>query len=222
MKNNFQKSIENQANLISENTADKNHEISKENGELKSNRLNNIDKRDNIVKRDRICRFYLKGKCKHGLKGKNCEFHHPKACPKLMKHGNKTPRGCNAGSKCDDYHPRMCASSIKLAECYNDSCSYAHVKGTKRKSLSKLDNNKNRKNTESKDFLKVLDNFKLEMMNIVETKLKQYYQLPMFTQPNNQMFPPPAPTNMQVTNARDQQFGRTILQTHHPRWLHQH
>ena len=27
-----------------------------------------------------ICRFYMKGKCKHGLKGRDCQYIHPKAC----------------------------------------------------------------------------------------------------------------------------------------------
>ena len=63
-----------------------------------------------LSEQDKLCRFYQKGKCKHGLRGKNYQYQHPKACTKLMKYGNKNPRGCSAGSKCLDYHPRLCAS----------------------------------------------------------------------------------------------------------------
>ena len=41
-----------------------------------------------------VCRFYKKGRCKHGLHGRNCIYYHPKACSKLLKFGNKVPKGC--------------------------------------------------------------------------------------------------------------------------------
>ena len=44
-----------------------------------------------------VCKHYKKGNCKHGRKGINCEYSHPKPCSKLMKHGNKGPRGCKKG-----------------------------------------------------------------------------------------------------------------------------
>ena len=59
----------------------------------------------------KVCRFYQQGNCKHGRKGLDCPFDHPKACRKLLKYGNKGT-GCKDGSKCINFHPRMCSNSI--------------------------------------------------------------------------------------------------------------
>ena len=80
----------------------------------------------------KLCRFYVKGTCTHGVSGKNCAFAHPKACPKLLKHGTKAPRGCNLGKRCAMFHPKMCSSSIAKAECLKKDCKLKHVQGTKR------------------------------------------------------------------------------------------
>ena len=36
----------------------------------------------------KICPFYTKGTCRHGLSGKGCPNEHPKPCKKLIQHGN--------------------------------------------------------------------------------------------------------------------------------------
>lgn len=108
---------------------------------------------------DQICRFYIKGKCKYGLKGRDCQFIHPKPCTKLLKYGNKQPRGCNLGTKCQSFHPRMCSSSITRGECFNLDCKFTHVKGTKRHQKKQ-----NNRNDEPQDFLAILDNFDTEII----------------------------------------------------------
>ena len=156
MRNKRQKDLQNEATLISEDTSDKPLE-----SDLTSTQ-------NSTTSNSAICNFYKKGKCKHGIKGKNCHYNHPKACTKLMRYGNKQPKGCNAGSTCTDFHPRMCSSSIKFGKCFNDTCPYVHVKGTKRKPPI-TDNSSNHESV----FLKILDNFRLEMISIINEKLKQ-------------------------------------------------
>ena len=34
-----------------------------------------------------VCRFYLQKSCKHGSKGTNCNYRHPKLCYKLIRNG---------------------------------------------------------------------------------------------------------------------------------------
>ena len=154
-----------------------------------------------------VCRFYKKGTCKHGIKGKNCPFVHPKACQKLLKNGNKGPKGCKDGIRCKFFHPRMCSTSIQRGECFDVACSYAHVKGTKRKQIPKKTESK----SESEDFLRIMDNFKSEIMGILQEKFKtNTYHLPPphpIQQPTN-MF---QPTNfLQPTMIRNQPFPHSI------------
>ena len=142
--------------------------------------------------RSTICKHYRKGTCKYGRKGTGCLYDHPKPCKKLMRHGNKAPRGCINGGRCSDYHPRMCAMSIKKGECFAPNCQYVHVKGTKRKKetsnktttkpvYSNLNEknqnhinkpkNQNHINDPNQDFLKVIHNFKIEIINTMEERI---------------------------------------------------
>ena len=140
-----QRDTENDAKLSSENTTNK----------------------DNFSDETPVCNFYKKGKCKHGIKGKNCQFKHPKACTKLLKHGNRSPKGCSAGTKCAMFHPRMCSSSIRKGECFNLDCTFTHVKGTKRNPFNNQSNN----TKQTQDFLKILDNFRTEMIAMISNNL---------------------------------------------------
>ena len=80
------------------------------------------------------CRFYMRGKCRHGIKGTGCKFLHPKPCPKLMKHGTRANGGCAKGNNCTDFHPKMCAMSLTKGECFDPSCDLSMLKepGAKR------------------------------------------------------------------------------------------
>ena len=133
----------------------------------------------------KICRFYKRGNCKYGRKGEECPFDHPLACRKLLSHGNKGPRGCTLGSNCDKYHPRMCAASITKGECFNNHCNFTHVKGTKRSSPTQnqpaadfgnplLDRSTSQNHAHPQNnFLELLHNFREDIMNIINTKLRQ-------------------------------------------------
>lgn len=79
-----------------------------------------------------ICKFFLKGSCKHGLRGRGCNYFHPKKCKKFMEHGTRQPRGCNLGKSCKDFHPKMCLGSLRKGECFSESCHLNHIKGTQR------------------------------------------------------------------------------------------
>lgn len=90
---------------------------------------------EKIDKSTHVCKHYKNNQCKFGISGKDCPFLHPKRCSKLMNHGTRSDRGCNLGAKCKDFHPKMCPMSISKSECYDQSCSLCHVKGTKRKRM---------------------------------------------------------------------------------------
>ena len=96
-----------------------------------------------------------------------------------MKFGNKGVEGCKKGIKCPNFHPRMCTSSFRQVECLNESCTFAHVKGTKWKASYSKDNQNNtlHKTTKTpnfqnkeKDFLTILEKLKSDIL------LQEIYQ----------------------------------------------
>ena len=123
-------------------------------------------------KKSQICKFYKNGTCKHGLKGKECNYTHPKMCRNFTQHGTKQPRGCNLGIKCKDFHPKMCFDSLRKGECFSESCRFAHVKGTKRqpptvKSSVKHNNNQSKNDMSGPGHF--LDMIRLLKEEILET-----------------------------------------------------
>ena len=148
----------------------------------------------------KICRFFQKNTCRHGITGKGCKFYHPKPCNKLLKHGTRTPHGCTLGkNKCENFHPKMCPSSLSKGECITTNCRLQHVRGTKfpmkespqnsgseapnqahqNRRDKKQDPKKSTKRTDtpassppsSNDFLESLRLLKLEMMEAMDLKL---------------------------------------------------
>ena len=96
------------------------------------------NKQDEIISDDKmhqkkICSFYRKGNCKHGLRGNGCNYHHPPMCKKFINHGTRNPKGCNLGKNCENFHPKICSSSLTKSECFIHDCKFRHIKGTKRK-----------------------------------------------------------------------------------------
>ena len=81
----------------------------------------------------KICRFFERGICRYGmsgtLKGK-CKFSHPAICRKVLNHGTRGKFGCKGD--CNKWHPRLCYTALNKKECYNSSCTFWHIKGTKR------------------------------------------------------------------------------------------
>ena len=93
---------------------------------------NHKDATSSSEKSAAICRYFRRGTCRHGLRGTECKFTHPQMCRKYLQHGTRQPTGCNLGKRCKFFHPLMCMDSLRKSECYNDDCTYHHVKGTRR------------------------------------------------------------------------------------------
>ena len=76
-----------------------------------------------------ICKFYVKGKCRHN---ENCRFEHPKICYKFRSFGLKenNEKGCE-NKNCNFLHPNACRDSIKTKTCTRQDCRFYHLKGTK-------------------------------------------------------------------------------------------
>ena len=79
-----------------------------------------------------ICALYYEGKCPHGMRGRNCEFEHPKKCKYYCDYGNEYPRGCRRGRKCWYFHPKLCQNSLQMKACLNRSCTFQHLLDTRR------------------------------------------------------------------------------------------
>ena len=82
---------------------------------------------------ERVCRYYKRKACRHGLNGKTgqgCKFAHPKMCFKFIKNASHKVGGCTKGKKCQFYHPPLCSTSVARRECSNEKCKYMHLKGT--------------------------------------------------------------------------------------------
>ena len=104
---------------------------------------NNEKKSANTGKVDKICLFYRKNKCRHGMKGAECRFYHPAKCPKYISHGSRGPHGCTKGEDCSFFHPTLCRFSLKKKECFDENCKYQHLKGTQRKPTHRPQNERN-------------------------------------------------------------------------------
>ena len=174
----------------------------------------------------KLCKFYKRGNCKFGRKGLHCPFDHPKACRKLLQHGNKGANGCKDGNKCINFHPKMCPDSIKNRTCFDLQCNLVHVKGTQRKRIINQNNlnneqffetnetklqkavNKNQ-NNENLNFLEIIQNFKKEIFEQLESKLANLVHIQTQHQ-LNQIHHPHQP----------QQFQTNITQSH-PRNINQ-
>ena len=137
-----------------------------------------------------VCSFYRGGTCKYGSSGRGCPKDHPKPCKKLLQHGNKTPNGCTLGrARCEKFHPKMCNASLTKGLCYETNCNLRHVAGTRKNKPE--DNNeglgrykKDTRNTkpkqmenrsgDSRSFLDVIQQLKVDMMEAMDTKIAQY------------------------------------------------
>ena len=131
-----------------------------------------------------ICIFFKKGQCKHGISGKGCKHRHPQPCKKLIRHGARAPNGCTLGrSRCDKFHPNMCPASMSKGECTDSFCKLWHVSGTRKSHKNKTTTSGHQMGAKSpianltsakenpNDFLGLLQSWKLEMMQAMDTKL---------------------------------------------------
>ena len=144
-----------------------------------------------------ICPFHKRGQCKHGPAGGGCDRRHPQPCKKLMRYGANLVNGCTKGrSKCEDWHPSMCPSSMTKGECMDTSCKHWHVAGTKRANRRRNiasdqqagTKNQMARNTPKKkdasDFLSLLQTWKTEMMQAMDTKIEMALKASANSQPS--------------------------------------
>ena len=136
-----------------------------------------------LQKSSTMCRYFQKSSCRHGIKGENCKFSHPPLCKKYLQHGTRNPRGCNLGKACQHFHPQMCMSSLRKGECFNQTCKFRHVKGTKRiqnKYTPRANNTEQGNNlvtpnptttNQQPHFLEVIRLLKAEIMSSIDSKL---------------------------------------------------
>ena len=97
-----------------ESNSKKDTEGDKDDGKKKSN-----EKIKDNEKKDKTCIHYIMRKCKHGRKGEDCEYGHPKLCFSFM---NKGKKGCEKDD-CEYHHPNMCKYDT---ECKNEKCRFLH------------------------------------------------------------------------------------------------
>ena len=82
----------------------------------------------------RICKFYIRGKCKFGstgTRGGTCRFEHPEPCKPFSQHG-ATSRGCQ-NDRCPLWHPPLCRRSTNYRKCFRQDCHFWHLRGTIRR-----------------------------------------------------------------------------------------
>ena len=85
-----------------------------------------------------ICEQYRRNNCPHGRKGldevdgKLCDKLHPKKCFPWCKAGSNAKHGCTKGRDCPFYHPILCRNSLRYRKCTNPSCTFTHLKFTRR------------------------------------------------------------------------------------------
>ena len=150
-----------------------------------------------------ICRFHKKNQCRHGPTGRGCKDQHPQPCKKLLHYGANQANGCTLGhARCDKWHPSMCPDSMTKCHCMTTSCNFWHVAGTKRTAsnvnmtgtrttASNMNTssghqpetkNQTAKRTSTKelpsDFLGLLQSWKVEMMEAMDTKLARTLKWP--------------------------------------------
>ena len=174
-------------------------------------------------KSDKVCRYYLKGTCKHGRKGASCLFAHPPYCNRLLTYGTHSSRGCNKGSECEFVHPKMCYKSLSKRQCFNENCPFFHIKGTKRK-IDQNNHNHNQHtpyngshnshppsnknevvddhsiiNTGSSDFLCAINVLRQDLLQALESRINSLVRLQQNPECNMNPYQA-APQNLQVAN----------------------
>lgn len=85
-----------------------------------------------------ICQPFIKGQCPKGLKGKGCQFSHPKQCKKFL-HGGRFSHGCT-NWKCPLMHPQMCSKSYIHGSCHTRNCKERHLQESPLEPLTKNQN----------------------------------------------------------------------------------
>ena len=86
------------------------------------------DPKDTKSKKSEVCSHYLRGRCKHGRIGGDCQWQHPKLCFAFIKNGD-----CKK-EVCEFLHPKLCRNSLKKEICENEAkCKFFHIKTCRKK-----------------------------------------------------------------------------------------
>ena len=176
-----------------------------------------------------VCPKYKLGTCPHGISGNRvhqdakCQYLHPKRCKAFCRNGPQHKFGCSRGTSCLKFHPILCTGSLSSKECYNESCTSTHLKGTKRKrhhSKPRRTNPRSNNNNNSKF------NKRTPPRNSSDTGTNNNMQPPPHTKPTSTTTPSEltflvntVQTMMQeiTTLKRDMiQSGHTLPSSHHP------
>lgn len=81
-----------------------------------------------IPPKKKVCKFFLRGKCKHGSDGKSnggCKFRHPQVCDDYANYGKFHVHGCDR-QNCDAWHPKICYEGVNTGTCNKRRCPYFH------------------------------------------------------------------------------------------------
>ena len=149
-------------------------------------RVHEIDLTRESEKSPKICSFFMKGKCKHGARGKECKFTHPPLCKKYMNYGNKDSRGCKGG--CNKLHPKLCPKSLTTKGCDRNCSYFYHAKRLAKSSLQptkpndvaknkRRNKHKNQSSTSksealsSSDFLEILQSLRADIIYEMDVKM---------------------------------------------------
>ena len=167
----------------------------------------------------KLCRFFERGICRYGVSGNRngkCSFHHPSMCKRILQHGPKSPHGCKGD--CEKWHPKLCFNSVRTKECFKESCSYWHIKGTIRSKENENQENKSTNeapaetNSNETPFLGQVQShltqmlnqqqllFKQEMLQMAQCMNQMHRQIQLLARPPNStivpqipLVPPPQP-----------------------------
>ena len=190
-----------------------------------------------VAKDQNVCLQYKKGKCPHGLKGNNlvdgkqCEFMHPRYCPRFCSFGNQNKGGCKKGARCQLVHPVLCKYSVKKKLCTNLECTFIHLKGTRRKEARSTNAKEKRSSPEhsvsnySKDhFLELRglvetmqSNFLREIADIRSGLVNTLYQQQQMQQMSRYALPPPTGAALnQYHHMHQPQFQQAYLLSQRP------
>ena len=100
-------------------------------------------------KKTPICHHFKKGRCRHGLSGKQsfdgvekCPFRHPRVCGRLLRNGDRGRGGCRGSQDgCKEFHDvKMCFKSMNTRKCTQNVCKNGyHIKGTVIQKEEKVD-----------------------------------------------------------------------------------
>ena len=95
---------------------------------------------DNDADKRRVCPDFIRGKCPKGIKGRECQFRHPRLCKRFLQ-GGRSESGCKNWGRdpdcrtdpgkhrilCPLLHPQICRNSYLFGSCKRAGCRERHL-----------------------------------------------------------------------------------------------